>query len=188
MTLATGPRLRPLATAVLLALALATACAQQPAAKTAAEQAIEALERGVQAYNAGRTDEALVAFFETLSKDPTNKFAFSNLGLLYRRANEPIIAEGYYLQALKIDPAYAPALFGLGFFRLAVGAWAEAEDANRKVIAAEPNNASAHFNLALALRGQGREAEAQASFQRANQLDPNLVPPATPTPTATPRR
>lgn len=165
---------------LVLGLALLTACGQQPAAKTAAEQAIEALERGVQADNAGRADEALVAYFETLAKDPKNKVAFYNLGQVYRRTNEPIIAEGYYRQALKIDPAYTPALFGLGFTRLAAGAWVEAESANRRVIAAEPNNAAAHFNLGLALRGQGKETEAQAAFQRANQLDRTLVAPSLP--------
>jgi len=165
---------------VLIALAIVAACSQ-PAPKTAAEQAIESLERGVQADNAGRTADALVAYFETLSKDPRSKVAFYNLGQLYRRTNEPIIAEGYYRQALKIDPAYTAALFGLGFTRLAAGQWVEAEDANRKVIAAEPNHAAAHFNLALALRGQGREADALVEFQRAAQLDPKLVAP-TPTP------
>lgn len=184
-------------TALLLGLFVLAACTPQPPAKTSVELAIEALERGVQADNAGRTGEALVAYFDTLSKDPQNKVAFYNLGQMYRRTNEPIIAEGYYRQALKIDPAYPAALFGLGFTRLAAGAWAEAEDANRKVIAAEPNNAPAHYNLGLALRGQGKEAEAVQSFQRAAQLDAKLVPPAppataaptqTPTPSPTPRR
>lgn len=172
-----------IATALLtLAMALSVACA--PAPKTTAES----LEKGIQADSAGRVDEAIAAYFQVLSLEPKNVFAFYNLGQLYRRSNEIVIAEGYYRQALKVDPAFAPALFGYGFTRLAFADWSAAEDANRKVIAAEPNNAPAHFNLGLALRGQGKEGEAQQAFQRAIQLDRTLVAPAAPSPTVTPRR
>lgn len=170
-----------------MTLIVASACAQL-APKTAGQQATESLERGVAADAAGRTDDAILAYFETLSKDPRHALAFYNLGQVYRRSNELVIAEGYYRQALKVDPAFAPALFGFGFTRLAVADWGAAEDANRKVILAEPNNGPAHFNLGLALRGQGKESEAQQAFQRANQLDRSLVAPPPPSPTATPRR
>lgn len=176
------------ATMALLAIvmALSVAC-QQPAAKTAAEQAAASLEKAVQADNAGRVDEAIAAYFQVLSLEPKNKFAFYNLGQVYRRSNELVIAEGYYRQALRIDPNFLAALFGYGFTRLAVGDWTEAERANRAVTAAEPQNAPAWFNLGLALRGQGKQAEATQAFQRARQIDPNLEPPPTPTPTPTPR-
>lgn len=179
-----GPRL---AGVPLLALAiLAAACGQTAAPKTNAELAAEALERGVQAQNAGKPNDAVPAYFETLSRDPRNKTAFYNLGQIYRLQNKTAIAEGYYRQALEIDPNYGPALFGFGFTRLAVGAWQEAADANRKVIAGSPNNAAAHFNLALALRGLGQEAEAQREFAIAKQLDASLTVPPSPTPTPRP--
>src|SRR5687767_5714054 len=109
-----------------------------------------------------------------------------NLGQAYRRANELVIAEGYYRQALKIDPNFVAALFGYGFTRLAVADWAEAERANRAVTTAEPQNGPAWFNLGLALRGQGKQNDAAQAFQRARQIDPSLTPP--PAPTATPGR
>lgn len=180
-------RLTRVATA-LLAMAMALGVACQAPVRSTAERAAESLEKGVQADTAGRVDEAIGAYFQVLSHEPNNKLAFYNLGQVYRRANELVIAEGYYRQALKADAAFTPALFGFGFTRLAVADWAAAEDANRKVIRAEPNNAPAHFNLGLALRGQGKETEAQQAFQRANQLDPTLTVPPAPSPTATPRR
>jgi Tfp pilus assembly protein PilF len=187
MGLTASPALRRLGA---LALALLISACVGGGSKTAAELATESLDRGVQAQNAGRTPEALVAYFETLAKDPRQKVAFYNLGQIYRLENKLVIAEGYYRQALEIDPEYPPALFGFGFTRLAVGAWQEAHDANVKVIAADPNNAAAHFNRALALRGLGREREAQEEFARAAQLDRALVPPPLPTPrpTASPAR
>ena len=182
-------RSRRLATALLsLAVALTVACGTPAAPKTTAEQAAEALEKGIQADTAGRLDEALASYFQTLALEPKNKFAFYNLGQAYRRANELVIAEGYYRQALKIDPNFAPALFGYGFTRLAAGDWAEAERANRAVTTANQQDAPAWFNLGLALQNQGKQADATAAFQRARSIDANLTPPPTPTPRPSPTR
>ncbi|HET8568875.1 MAG TPA: tetratricopeptide repeat protein [Candidatus Limnocylindria bacterium] len=178
-------RLLALGVGALIALSL-VACQPTGAPKTSAQLAAEALERGVQAQNSGKTEEALVAYFETLSREPKNKIAFYNLGQIYRLQRKNAIAEGYYRQSLEIDPEYTPALFGFGYTRLSVGAWQEAADANRRVIAKEPNNAAAHFNLALALRALGQEAEAQREFGVAKQLDASLQIPASPTPTLRP--
>jgi len=40
----------------------------------------DALNRGLKAHNAGNFDDATLAYFEALSHDPKNKFAFFNLG------------------------------------------------------------------------------------------------------------
>jgi len=162
-----------------IAIAIGVACQPTAAPKTTAELAAESLERGVQADTAGRVDEAITAYFQVLSK---NKFAFYNLGQVYRRANELVIAEGYYRQALKVDPNFVAALFGYGFTRLAAADWAEAERANKAVTTAEPQNAPAWFNLGLALQNQSKQTEATQAFQRARQIDPNLTPPPAPTP------
>lgn len=175
-------RIRRMGTGLLVAaLTLGVGC-QQGASRTPQQLGAEAFERGVQADVAGKNDEATAHYFEALAREPKNKSAFYNLGQLYRRTNELQIAEGYYRQALRIDANFTGALFGLGFTRLAAGDWQVAADANRKVVAAEPNNAAAHFNLALALRGLGNEAQAQEEFARARQLDASLVPPPAPSP------
>jgi tetratricopeptide (TPR) repeat protein len=132
-----------------------------------------------------------VAYFEVLSRDPQNKFAFFNLGQIARVAGKNSIAEGYYRSSLEIDPRFSPAANGLGLVRLQAASYAEAASLERIVIAAEPNNATAHYNLALALRGLGQNPEASAEFATAQRLDAKLVPPtpvpttpATPSPTA----
>lgn len=178
---------RSLLVPLLLLSIVAGACTQAAAPKTDAELAADSLERGSQAHNAGRLDEAKVAYFETLFRDPNNKFAYYNLGQIARIAGKMGIAEGYYRSALEIDPEMIPALDGFAVTRLAAGAWQEAADAEAKVVRGEPGNAAAHYNFALALRQLGREAEAAREFQSASRLDPKLVPPATPTPTPTPR-
>lgn len=144
-----------------------------------------ALDRAIQAHNEGRLDDAIRGYFQVLSVDHRNKHAYYNLAQIHRSRNELGVAEGYYRQALEVDPDFAAAQFGLGFTRLAVGAWQEAFAANEHVIRLDPTNAAAHFNLAQALRRLGREAEAQQSFARATQLDRQLLPPASPS--GTPR-
>lgn len=174
--------------AVLLLATFTSACAPAPAGRTQSELAADALERGVQAQNAGRVDEARLAYFEALSKDTTGiaaLAAFYNLGQVARITQKDFrVAVGYYQSAILLDGNHAGSLFGLGQASLELGNWLDARNANAKVVSLEPNNAAAHFNLALALRQLGQESEAQAAFTRARALDATLVPP----PSSTPRR
>jgi Flp pilus assembly protein TadD len=47
----------------------------------------------------------------------------------------------------------------------------------RVAINSSPNNGTAHFELGMALRQQGKSDEAQEEFQKAAALDPRLTPP-----------
>jgi tetratricopeptide (TPR) repeat protein len=47
----------------------------------------------------------------------------------------------------------------------------------RRAVAADPNYAEAHFNLATLLRRRGDAAEAAPHFQKAFELNPQLRPP-----------
>jgi tetratricopeptide (TPR) repeat protein len=174
---------------VLLSLGLAVLVALSACgggAKSEADLSSDALNRGLKAHNAGNYDEATAAYFEALSHDPKNKFAFFNLGQIAQTQKRDPVAEGYYRAALEVDPRLASALFNLAIIRGSVGATAEAIDLYRRTIQAEPQSAAAYFNLALLLRQTGNNAEADQMFQRAQQLDPKLVPPASPSPTPRP--
>jgi len=171
-----------LALTLPLLLTMAAACGGGATPATT-KPADDALARGIAAHNANKLDEATKDYFEVLSNDPKNKFAFYNLGQIARIQNRLAIAEGYYRSALEIDPNYGPALFGLGVVRQAFNAVQEAIDLYRKDIAVEPNNAAAHYNLGILLRIQGKTAEGDAEIARAIQLDPTLPQPPSPTPT-----
>ena len=145
----------------------------------------DALSRGLQAHTAGKLDEATTAYFETLAKDPKNKFAFYNLGVIAQGQSRPAAAESYYRLALEQDAKMTSALFNLAILRAVAGANQEAADLYRRVIAVEPNNAAAHFNLGLVLRLLGQTAEAQTELATAQRLDAKLVAPS---PSATPAR
>lgn len=157
--------------------------------KSEADLAADAFSRGLKAQNAGKLDEATQAYFEALSHDPKNKFAFFNLGIVAQSQKKPPqIAEGYYRSALEIDPKFASALFNLAIIRTEAGDKAGAIELYRRDLQVNANDGAVYFNLALLLRDTGQTAEANQMFQRAQQLDPKLVPPASPSPTPTPTR
>jgi tetratricopeptide (TPR) repeat protein len=167
---------------VLLSACVLAACG---AAKSNADLAGEALNRGLEAHAAGKFDEATVAYFEALAKDPKNTFAFYNLGEIAQRQSRLAAAEWYYRLAIDLDPKMGLALFNLAIVRGLAGAYPEAVDLYRRVIAIDPNYAPAHFNLGLVLRLLGQTAEAQVELTKAQQLDAKLVAPV---PSASPAR
>ena len=168
-----------------LALALSTSACGAGATKSNSDLAAESLERGLQAHAAGKFDEATVAYFETLAKDPKNVLAFYNLGELSQRQNRLAAADGYYRLALEQDPKMGSALFNLAIVRGLAGGYEEAASLYRRVIVIDPNYAPAHFNLGLVLRLLGQTAEAQQELAKAQQLDAKLVAPS---PSASPAR
>ena len=172
--------------ACLLALATAAmACGGPSSANSGNESAADALNRGLQAHAAGKLDEAVAAYFTTLSKDPKNQFAYYNLGEISQRQGRLVAAESYYRLALDIDPKMLSALFNLAIVRTNAGATNDAIALYRQAIAVDPNYAAAHFNLGLLLRQIGQTAEAQTELATAQRLDKTLVAPS---PSASPIR
>ena len=153
------------------------------------DPAVDSLARGVAAQNAGKPEEARRAYFETLGADPKNVLAFYNLGQIARIANKPGIAEGYYRQALEIETNHAPSLFGLAYVRAQQDGMQEAIALYRRVIALDPNNGAAHYNLGLLLRIAGAIADGDAEIARGRQIDPSLPAPGpAPSASASPKR
>jgi tetratricopeptide (TPR) repeat protein len=170
-----GTRFR-LPRAVLIGLALlaiAPGCGGSPA-----ETASDSFNRGLQAHFAGRLDDATVAYFATLRRDPRNKFAYFDLGQIAQVTKRPVAAESYYRLALEIDADFGPALFNLAILRFEAGSAQEAIDLYQTFLAASPDNAGAHYNLGVALRSIGKQREADEELARAIRLDSTLAPPA----------
>ncbi|HEV8654912.1 MAG TPA: tetratricopeptide repeat protein [Candidatus Limnocylindria bacterium] len=167
---------------LIASAALVAACGGNTPALNTAD---DALSRGLQAHAAGKLDEATAAYFETLAKDPKNKFAFYNLGVIAQGQKRAAAAEAYYRLAIEQDAQMGSAIFNLAILRAQAGANQEAVDLYRRVIAIDPNYAAAHFNLGLLLRLLGQNAEAQTELTKAQQLDAKLVAPS---PSASPAR
>src|SRR5207245_9041559 len=67
----------------------------------AGDPAADARNRALAAHAAGKLDEAVTAYYQTLEKDPKNKFAFYNLGEIAQRQNRMAAAESFYRLALQ---------------------------------------------------------------------------------------
>ncbi|HZV80806.1 MAG TPA: tetratricopeptide repeat protein, partial [Geobacteraceae bacterium] len=80
-------------------------------------------------------------------------------------------AEVYLWQALRINPAFIPALIDMGSLKSERGDLAGAITYLTKAIALEPSNRSAHYNLAMVYRMQGRSAEAQQELARFTEME-----------------
>ena len=159
------------------------------------EQASEILNRGLQAHVDGRLDEAATAYHDVIAKDPQDKFAYYNLGVLDQTANRLQSAENNYRLTLNIDPDYGPALYNLAIIRAQAGSAQEAMGLYRHVIKINDQDPSAHYNLGLLLRAAGEVTAGDAEVALARSLNPKLPPapaitPSTETsaPTLTPTR
>lgn len=147
-------------------------------------------QRAEAAIDAGRIDEASSHYRDVLRRDPSNKFAFFNLGMLAQLGNRGAEARDFYSRALRSDANFLPALFNLAILEEANGNNRAAEGLYRRAIREHPDHAASRYNLGLLLIREGRTEEGQAEIDRAAEMDPGLsgstgtqTQPATPEPT-----
>lgn len=82
-------------------------------------------------------------------------------------------AERAYRNVIRREPRNFFALHGLGVLLAEQHRYPQAIASLRSAVAAAPNQAQAHVDLAQALRGVGLNEEAASHFDRAAQLDPS---------------
>ncbi len=107
---------------------------------------VEALANAFEA--AGDTENAIVGYRETVSKDLTQVTAHNNLGVLLARQGEFVEATAEFVAAVQEQPEYAPGWFNLGVaysegsnlrgFLLSQGAFARASHLNSEFRDAAP--------------------------------------------------
>jgi Tfp pilus assembly protein PilF len=137
------------------------------------------LQKALQEQVTGNLEQAEADFLEVIRRDPKNKFAYYDLGLIYQTQNKNADAESQYRLALTIDSKFGPALYNLAILRTAANDADGAIDLYRQAIAANAKDASSHFNLGLLLRDAGKTAEANNEVKAAVTLDPSFQARAT---------
>src|SRR5580765_6985382 len=90
--------------------------------KSEAQQASEALARGLAAHQAGSLEQAANEYRECLKHDAQNKFCNFNLGVIAQAQNNATEAEKDYRLALSIDPEFSSAIWNLAILRGGLGA------------------------------------------------------------------
>ncbi|HIK91894.1 MAG TPA: tetratricopeptide repeat protein [Planctomycetes bacterium] len=123
---------------------------------------------------AGRSDEAMEKFHQSLNNNPRHAPSHIGLGLLYERKGYRDPATDHFRAALSFDPRSSVAYYNLGRQLLIVGRLTEATTHFRSAIEFNPDYAMAHSNLGLAFYAQGRLEAAADSFRTAIRIDPSL--------------
>ena len=90
---------------------------------------------------------------------PNDPVANCILGQILLNNSQLEEAESHFRAALKADPKYGEALFGLGKTEIARNQPESAIEPLRKAVQLDPNFAEAHFVLGTALRRSGHAAE-----------------------------
>lgn len=92
------------------------------------------------------------------------------------RQGRYVEAEGYFTQALAVDPGRTDALVGLGIAQYKQGQIEPASDTLEKAVAIRPNEPSVRLYLGLAYlhSGETAQAEAQLTALRSLDIDPRI--------------
>lgn len=121
----------------------------------------------------GRDQEAHDAYRVLLDQMPGNAQLYSNLAFVLERLGRIPEALVAYDEALTCDHAYYPALLNRGALLLTMGVLDIALENNERLVAAFPQSADAHFNLAEVLLALHRPAQALQACERALNADPD---------------
>jgi len=109
---------------------------------------------------------AAVLFEETLALDPDYVPALEWLGAMYLETSRAEDAEAPFGKALSLEPESASALYGLGRVALDRREYAQAVERLERALELAPQASSIEYPLALAYRGLGNVAQAEAHLAR----------------------
>ncbi|BAY31861.1 TPR repeat-containing protein [Nostoc carneum NIES-2107] len=147
-------------------------------AQTTSQGAVDLLNQGLQAIQAGRVQDAIASFKKAVLLDPKLAPAHYNLGLALRQTGQLQPAADAFYQATQADPKFAPAFANLGGALLEGNNLQLANDYLQRAVELDSKLGFAHYNLGL-LREQQRDWErAIAAFRKAMQYSQNAPEPA----------
>lgn len=132
----------------------------------------ELLEIATQRHRAGDLAAARGLYRQILDRSPLEAKTLFRYGLLELQDARPSEALALIGRAVALAPADPRHQMGLAQTLQALGRFAEAATACRRVIEADPRCADAHFALGLALQSQGDYAAAIGPYERAVDIEP----------------
>ena len=144
------------------------------------QEALHANNRGMEAMNQGRYEEARRLFHQALTLDPSLGMAMNNLGMVFEHQGMVPQAESILTVVLRRFPSdralRAQALYNLGTIDLDTGAWESAVKNLGASFELDSSTARAYNNFGLALVRQGRAEEALAVLVRGIARFPVAAP------------
>lgn len=133
------------------------------------------LEEGNTNFNAGRYEEAIVAYDEVLILDPTDAITFNNRGLAYQALQEYETAIADFESAIALNPKFVAAYYNRGVSYYDLSECEKAITDFDHVLSLDANSASAYYNRGDAYNRLGDYQRAISDYNHALSLDPNYV-------------
>jgi Tfp pilus assembly protein PilF len=121
-------------------------------------------------YYAGQLMEAQQAASDARRGSPAAPQPPYILGLIARAQNQPQAAVDAFMRVLEIDPSDIGSKLNIAMIRLTQGQYQEVVALCRAVLADEPYNATAAYNLALALDRAGDRPASAGAMRQFEQL------------------
>jgi tetratricopeptide (TPR) repeat protein len=118
-------------------------------------------------------DEAERLYRRAIELDPWLAIAYTNLGNIRFRRQDPRGAEALYRQALEIDTRQPEAQYNLGYVMLERGQPEVSIPLFRGAIESDPRFADAYFNLAMAYEQIGETQKARPFWKNYISLEPS---------------
>ena len=142
-----------------------------PSATRAAAVIHPKVQSGYAAYQAGDHAAASADYEQALREDPANRDALLGLAALETRAQRYEQAESRYRRVLQADPRDPYAHAGLLALRAGRIDPVQAESRIKTMLAADAEAGVLHFTLGNQYARQGRWAEAQLAYAKADAAD-----------------
>jgi type IV pilus assembly protein PilF len=102
----------------------------------------------------------------------TPQFPLSNIGYAYYQKKEYGLSQRYYLKALKVEPDFVKALYGLGQTYLAMGKVPEGIEKLEKTTTLSPESEFLYFELAKAYARNRDYTKALSAYHKVVELNP----------------
>ncbi|PYQ08567.1 MAG: hypothetical protein DMF82_01225 [Acidobacteria bacterium] len=119
-------------------------------------------------------DGPALGVFERAAKRDPSAITFYNLGTLYMKRGQPIVAKGAFERALEMKPDYADASNSLGALLAQSGDVPGAIERFRAALQSRPDFPDALNNLGFALFQTGQADEAYPLYEKALKLQPGF--------------
>jgi tetratricopeptide (TPR) repeat protein len=109
-----------------------------------------------------------------ISRQGRFKEVYNDLGLLSRVKGQAGEAEGWFLEAIRVDPRYLPAYNNLGILEMSRGNPKRTRQWLEKALKINPRYAEATYNMGLLQMEQGQYRAAAQYFRRAGEQNPGF--------------
>jgi len=162
---------------VVLAVVLAVALAACSTSSSGVDPNVS-LSKALADYFAGNVSLAKSEFQAIVKADPTNKYAWYDLGVIAQGNGDTSGAATDYLKSIGIDPTFESPLYNLGVLRYQENNIDDAITYLTRAVAANAQDANAHWNLGLALARKDTKPDNTLATKQLNEalkLDPALI-------------